>query len=103
MVNTKWADFCISEVRYDKERKHIVAVRARVDNGDSIGAPIEQLRATVVANIEKNVSYVTITKKNDGNWTKGQRVFVVTINRVKYIKTVENNKESDNLENLPEY
>lgn len=103
MAAAKWADFCISAVRYDKDHKHIVAARVHIDKGDTITGYVEYPRATIVDNIEKGFSYVTITKKSDGNWAKGQPVFVVTINRVKYIKTVENNKESDNLENLPEY
>ncbi len=99
----KWADFCISAVRYDANREHIVKVKSHVDNGDTIGQPEEKTRITVVSEIEDGKSYTTITKYNESKWNKGQPVTIVVINGRKYIKTVENNKECDNLENLPEF
>jgi Protein of unknown function (DUF3892) len=99
----KWADFCISEVQYDKDHKHIVKAKVRVDNSDTLGTATEQSRVTIVSAIESGKTYITITQNNEGKWSKGQPVKVVVINAKKYIKTVENNKECDNLENLPEF
>jgi len=36
-------------------------------------------------------------------WKKGQRVYIIKVNGIEYIKTVDNGKEQDNLENLPEF
>ena len=103
MANSKWADFCISAVQYDKQRKHIVAARVHADKGETLGEAITYPRTTIVDHIERNHSYITVTKDKEGKWVKGQPVFVVLIKTVKYIKTVDNEKESDNLENLPEF
>jgi len=99
----KWADFGISAVQYDKDHKHIVKARIHPDNGDTIGSSTDTARSTIVSRIEDGKTFVTITKGDDKKWQKGQPVKIVTINNVKYIKTVENNKECDNLENLPEF
>lgn len=98
---TKWADFCISAVQYDAEHKHIVKAAVRVDDGEKIGPPEEKLRARIAADIILGKTYTTIVR-SESKWVKGQPVKVVTINGTRYIKTVEDSDESDNLENLPE-
>lgn len=100
---SKWADYGISAVKYNAAHTHIDRVRAHPDNGDTIGAYSEYARADVVAAIKKGTTYVTIFKKTDGNWQNGQPVYVIKVNGVEYIKTVDNGKAADNLENLPEF
>jgi len=100
---SKWADFGISAVKYNADHTHIVKVRAHPDNGDTLGTPIEVTRQDVVTNIKAKITYVTITTGADGKWSKGQPVYVITVNGQEYIKTVDNGKECDNLENLPEF
>jgi hypothetical protein len=99
---TKWADFGISAVRFNAAHTHIDRVRAHPDNGDSIGAPSEYERASIVSAIETGTTFVTIFK-NAEKWSKGQPVYVITIDGTKYIKTVDNGKKVDNLDNLPEF
>jgi hypothetical protein len=36
-------------------------------------------------------------------WQKGQKVFVIKVGGKSYLKTVDNKKEEDNLENLPKF
>ena len=100
----KWADFGISAVRYNSEHTHIDKVRVHPDNGDSIGSATEYTRQSVIAAIKKGITFVTIIESADGKkWNKGQPVYIVEINGTEYIKTVDNKKEADNLENLPEF
>jgi hypothetical protein len=99
----KWADYCISAVRYNSERMHIVKVMVHVDNGDTMGSEREWLRSEVVNAIENRKTFVTITKSGDGKWKKGEDVRVVTVSGPKYIRTDANSKASDNLGNLPEF
>ena len=99
----KWADYLISAVKYNKDHKHIDKVRVHEDKGDSFGAEKIYSRMEVVNAINKSYTFVTIYKGDNDKWKKGQKVFVVTINNKKYIKTVDNDKEEDNLENLPEF
>lgn len=99
---TKWADYCISAVRFNAGHTHIDRVRAHPDNGDTMGSATDYERAAVVKAIKDGVTFVTIFW-NDGKWRKGQPVFIVRINGVEYIKTVDNGKAQDNLDNLPEF
>jgi len=99
---TKWADYCISAVRFNAGHTHIDRVRAHPDNGDTMGSPTDYERAAIVKAIKDGVTFVTIFW-NDGKWRKGQPVFIVRINGVEYIKTVDNGKAQDNLDNLPEF
>lgn len=99
----KWADYGISAVRYNSSHTHIDLVRAQPDNDDAFGAIGEYPRADIVDAIKRGVTFVTITRGQDGNWQKGQPVYIIKVNGVEYIKTVDNGKAADNLENLPEF
>lgn len=98
----KWADYCISAVRYNSTGAHIEKVKVHVDNGDSIGAASEWFRTDVILALEKGNSFVTITK-NEGKWNKGQDVHIIHVNGKKYIRTDTDSTASDNLENLPRF
>ena len=99
----KWADYLISAVRYNNNHTHIDQVKVHEDLDDKVGSAKIYERKDIVNAIDNGTTFVTIYKGDDNNWKKGQKVFVVTINDKKYIKTVENRKEEDNLENLPEF
>lgn len=100
---SKWADYGISAVKYNAAHTHIDRVRAHPDKGDTIGAYSEYARADVVAAIKKGTTFVTILMGAEGKWKKGQPVYIINVNGVEYLKTVDNGKASDNLENLPEF
>jgi hypothetical protein len=99
----KWADYGISAVKFNYAHTHIDRVRVHPDNGDSIGASFEQSRMDVITAIKKGTTFVTIFKGNDGNWKKGQPVYIIKVNGVEFIKTVDNGKAVDNLDDLPEF
>lgn len=98
----KWADYGISAVRYNAAHTHIDRVRAHPDNGDAIGAPAEYERATIVKAIKDGYTFITIVSSG-GNWQKGQSIYIIKVNGVEYIKTMDNGLARDNLENLPEF
>jgi hypothetical protein len=98
----KWADFGISAVKYNAAHTHIDKVIIHTLYGGTIGVSIEQSRQNIISAIKKTVTVVTIFKKA-GEWVKGQPVHIIKVNGTKYLKTVENGKEADNLENLPEF
>lgn len=99
----KWADYGISEVKYNGEHVHIEQVKVHVDKGESISSSTIWKREDVVKAIENGNTFVTILKKADGKWSKGQVVYIIKVGGIKFIKTVDNNKPTDNLENLPEF
>ncbi len=98
----KWADYGISAVRYNAGHTHIDRVRINQDNGDTFGAAAEHERAAIVKAIKGGVTFITIPYAN-GQWQKGQLVYIIKVNGVEYIKTVDNGLPRDNLENLPEF
>jgi hypothetical protein len=99
----KWADYGISAVRYNTAHTHIDRVRAYPDTGESLGSLVEFERTTVVAKIKAGTTFVTIVLGADGQYRKGQPVYIIKVNGVEYIKTVDNGLPGDNLENLPQF
>jgi hypothetical protein len=99
----KWADYVITEVRFNAKHTHIDKVRAREDNGESLGSAQEYARQDVVKAINNGTTYVTAFKSNDGKWQKGEDVFVIKIDGTAYIKTKKDDTAKDNLDNLPEF
>jgi hypothetical protein len=100
---TKWADYCISAVRFNAQHTHIDQVRRYIDNGDTLRSTSEVSRDTVVADLRRGVTYVTIFKGDTDTWKKGQTVFIIKLNGTEYIKTVEDRTTRDNLDELPEF
>ena len=99
----KWADYGIPKVRYNDERTHIAEVKVHEDKGDAFGGAGEWSRNQVVSALERGKSFITILKGTGGKWQKGQDVHVIAVNGMEYIRTDQNHKASDNLENLPEF
>lgn len=99
----KWADYLISAVRYNSDHTHIDQVKAHEDKDDSVGEGKIYNRQNVVDAIKKGTTFVTIYKDSAEKYNKGQKVDVITIKGISYLKTVDNGKEEDNLENLPEF
>jgi hypothetical protein len=65
------------------------------------------LRSTVALissqQLKEGVTFVTIFQRVDGKWNKGQPVYIVRIHGTEFIKTVDNGRPVDNLDNLPEF
>ena len=100
---TKWADYVITEVKFNSKHTHIDKVRAYDDKGDSLGSLQEYTRQNVVRAIDDGTTFVTAFKNNAGKWNKGEDVFVIEIGGTDYIKTKRDNTAKDNLDNLPEF
>ncbi len=99
----KWADYCISHVRYNSSKTHIEQVKVREDLGDSLGEPSTWERADVLDSLRNNESFCTITEDTNNNWIQGAKVKIVTINGTDYIKTEKDSTEKDNLGKLPKF
>lgn len=99
----KWADYCISRVRYNAEHSHIIKVEALADLGETLGSAQEMTRNDVISAIGNGKTFVTVTRNTAGNFAKGKDVHIITVNGVKYLRTDQNQRTADNLENLPEF
>lgn len=96
----KWADYLISAVSYCSEYIHITKITAHEDTGYSLEKGEQYTRQDIVSKINNGRTFRTIYKNNEGNWIKGQEVFVTDINGASYIKTVDSSIEKDKLEYL---
>lgn len=103
MTAIKWADYGISAVRYNSEHTRIDRVRVHTGSGKTIGPASENSRINVVSGIKNGTTLTTITKDAGGDWQQGQAIFIIKINGLDYIKTVDDEKAEDILENLPEF
>jgi hypothetical protein len=97
----KWADYCISHVRYNHPKTHIEQVKVREDLGNSLGKPSTWKRKDVLDSLENHETFCTITLGTDDKWNHGDKVEIVTINGINYIKTSKDSAEKDNLGKLP--
>lgn len=102
-MTTKWADYLISQVRYNDKHSHITDVIVHVDNGATVGNGNSYKREWVIEKINGNNSFCTILKDADDKWKKGQEVIKDRVHSNDYITTKPNGSAKDNLENLPEY
>ena len=100
---SKWADLCISGANKNDEETHIVSVWAKEDLGKKMSKGQVFSRQEIIKAIESGSAVITIRRNDDGKWVRGERVIVVVINEVKYIKTVANEDECDNLGSLPTF
>lgn len=99
---SKWADYCIVAVKYGHDRSSIVEVKAKPDNGSTLGSEIRVARSQVVSAIGTGTSFVTAYVQG-GNYVKGEDVRVVHVGYENFIRTDANARRADNLGNLPEY
>jgi hypothetical protein len=101
---SKWADYCIFAVRFNSQHTHIDLVRAYPDEGDKFGQMGEYARSDIVDAIKRGITFVTIFKNSQTEkYEKGQSVYIIKVNGTEYLKTVDNGKAADNLDNLPEF
>ena len=97
----KWADYGISCVTNSTDGKRIASVGAYEDKGDSLGVKRTFTRAQVVEALGKGTTFVTIYKNANGQWEKGAAVKRYAVAGEWFIKTVDNGKVCDNLDELP--
>ena len=100
---SKWADYCISKVRYDVDHEYIDQVKVHVDKGDNLSSATTEKRSWVVDKIESGKTFITVTTNKEGDFLKGQEIHIIKVNGKKFLRTDQNSTENDNLENLPEF
>ena len=95
----KWADYLISEVNYDSN--HLISNAVRHEDtpqGITSGSGID--RMNIASDIKNGVSYMTIYNGKD-RWTKGQKIFVFSINGNPYLRIDGNKVKSDFFGDIP--
>lgn len=98
------ADYYITEVHYKDKDDTTFIEEVKTISSLYSSTVTKKARTTVVSDIDTyDKSVMTATKGSDGYYKKGADVHVLTVDKVKYIRTDANAKAKDNLENLPEY
>ena len=95
-------DFYISKKKMNDNQTRIVAVLVHPSVNGSVGDGRRWPRSEVVVSIKAGKKFRTVRRRDDGRWNVGAQVQVVRINMVDFIKTIPNNKEEDNLGELPD-
>ncbi|PVZ42560.1 MULTISPECIES: DUF3892 domain-containing protein [unclassified Pseudomonas] len=94
-------DFCITRVKYDAHRQHIVQVEVSEDLPAKFGTIHHVPRGFVADLIRmKKASFATWMKNAEGKYVKGADVHVIDET---YLSTDRNSTKRDNLGSLPEY
>lgn len=97
----KWADYLVSAVRYvNSSKSRISHLMVHDDNDDQVGTGKICTKECVIENINHGKIYYTIIMSDGRNWKQGEKIIVF---KGKYLKTVQNAIEEDNLGALPEF
>ena len=96
---SKWADYCISHVRYNSAGTHIDQVTVRTDIDDKLTDSIILSRTEVLNALKSGSTFITVYKE-DNMWQKGAFVKLIKVDGTYYIKTVLNKLKKDNLGKL---
>ena len=96
----KWADYLISAVKYDSDRK-IVQIRQHDAISEDIGDGELVNRDILSTNLKKGRTYCTIFSSNS-TWKKGDPVNLIKTKDGYSIRTDSNKVEYDNLKFISE-
>ena len=99
---TEWADYLISAVRYDVDRK-IVKVIQHDDKDGLVGEGVEVDRVTVASNMEKGKKYMTVYSGPKNTWQMGKTINAFKADGKYCIRIDKNKVASDNLGDLVEF
>jgi len=97
----KWADYLISEVRYNHENLIDIAIRHQdTDYGITIGKPVDRL--TIASDIKNGLFYITIYSGKN-SWKKGHPIKSFSISGNPYLRIDGNKVAFDYLGDIPEH
>lgn len=106
---SKWADFVITAVRYQKtfrngEGKRIARVEARMDLGGRLGIvevwTRQQLQDAISHDHE---TFATAQRGESGRWKRGLHVRQICVGGLSYLRTDQIEIPGDDLGMLPEF
>lgn len=66
----KWADYCISQIKWNETQKSIIEMMVHSDIGDTIASGTERNRNWIVQKLCANNTFCTIQKNEAGKWYK---------------------------------
>ncbi len=97
------ADYYIEKVRYNKGHTRIVWVSVRQDSSRKLGGAHNMVRKKMVSLLREGKQFMTIFRNPEGKYRKGQKISVIQVKGVDYIRTDKDEMEKDHLTDLPEF
>lgn len=97
------ADFYIEKVRYNKDHTRIVWVSVRQDSDRKLSGAHNMMRKKMMSLMQEGKQFMTIHRNPEGKYRKGQKISVIRVKGIEYLRTDQNQTEKDQLEDLPEY
>ena len=97
------ADYFISHVHYDQDPDHIHSARIWQNVSNQLQPSGVWLRQQVVAVLLQARGVATMREASPNQWVWGERVSIYTLNNQHFIRTDANQREADNLGDLPQF
>lgn len=97
-------DYCISSVLYDKSGSQILKAKVHIMEAGIICDAKIWTRKNILHAMEDHKAFTTVMKSTSAFYMDtGKEISLVTVNRIKYIRTDQLSYASDILESLPEF
>lgn len=97
------ADYYIEKVRYNKDHTRIIWVSVHQEDKSKLGGAYNMVRKKIVSLMHAGKLFMTVFRNEEGKYRKGQKITMVRVKGVDYIRTDLEDAEKDQLDNLPEY
>ena len=99
----KWADYLVTKVRFEQDRRHIRHVRVRQEGMHGLEPEREFTRAELVRSIDYGRTFVTaFLDAEKSTFQKGGQLRIVDVDGAKYVRVDENKVKKDDLGGIPE-
>ena len=95
-----WAFYLISCVKFDKDDMLIKKIVVHRDAEDGFGDMVFQKRDLVIRSWKMGKSYMTVHLKPNGGFRRGEKIKIVTIDGMDYIKLNDDDSPKDDLGEL---
>ncbi|HSG74209.1 MAG TPA: hypothetical protein VLA01_03325 [Nitrosopumilaceae archaeon] len=99
----KWAEYLISEVRYNPDHHKILQVKQHQDLDGEVGEGEIVDMSVVASNLKKGKSYMTIHNGSSETWKRGEKIRGFQIDGEYHIRIDKNKVNQDNLGMLNEF
>ena len=97
----KWADFVVSAIKKGSGLANISHVQIHEDLENGFGRSELIDKYELSSKIQNGVSFVTVHKKDENEWTVGDNIRTYVKNGEAYIRTDDNKVDGDNLGSMP--
>ncbi|MDA0756427.1 MAG: hypothetical protein O3C04_03440 [Crenarchaeota archaeon] len=98
---TKWADFVVSAIKKGPGLSNISHVQIHEETEHGFGHPELIGKYQLASKIKKGISFVTVHKKDENEWSVGEVIRTYIKNGEVYIRADDNKVDGDNLGHMP--